>query len=377
MGGNVRLLLDRNPVWTNLATICGGAVVGTTILLASNHPGATLVGSMAGSVAGSMAGQAYAWRQQEDEDSEFGYPSTAVAPPLPEARPVKPLVTQPLVTQPIEANHSAVERSLGDRTQPSISTTVEIPPSLGRWLSDRQIQVQHSHIATDADLVYDRLARRLGDAYVEEQGGYILRTFMSRLRWAITHTRPGTKFQLREANQTQTRVLTSIARELGRSSVFSNYFYVKEYKVLNIGLSKQVEAQEFLVGGWFERFIYQTVEALLTQAELPFEVLKNPQIQFPNQDVFELDLLFLIDGKPVLIECKTGKNSNYLNRHLEKFSSHCRKLDIESDRAFLVVLDLDPAQEQDLANLWPFQFASQDSFLPKLCTALGVHSNPL
>ncbi|MGK7910976.1 MAG: hypothetical protein AB4050_05750 [Synechococcus sp.] len=368
----MRLLLDRNPVWTNLATICGGAVVGTTILLASNHPGATLVGSMAGSVAGSMAGQAYAWRKHDNGDEDFGYPTMPSVPVAVSPSPTKPQPTKPLITQPIEANHSAVERGLGDRVQSSTSNAVDIPPALDRWLSDRKIRVQHSHAATDSDLVYDRLARRLGEDYIEEQGGYILRTFMSRLRWAITHDRPGTKFQLRDANQTQTRVLTSIARELGRSSLFSNYFYVKDQKVLNIGLSNQVEAQEFLLGGWFERFIFQEVEALLTQAELSFEVLKNPHVQFPNQDVFELDLLFSIEGKPVLIECKTGKNSNYLNRHLDKFSSHCRKLEIESDRAFLIVLDLDPAQEQDLAHLWPFQFASQTSFIPKLGLALGL-----
>ncbi|MEM9568563.1 MAG: hypothetical protein AAF974_09675, partial [Cyanobacteria bacterium P01_E01_bin.34] len=150
------LLLDRNPVWTNLATICGGAVVGTTTLLASNHPGATLVGSMAGSVAGSMAGQAYVWKKHDDESGDFGYPTTAAAPPLSNAHLANSIVTQPFATQPIEANHSAVERGIDDRAQPSTSATVEIPPNLGRWLSDRQIQVQHSHIATDADLVYDR-----------------------------------------------------------------------------------------------------------------------------------------------------------------------------------------------------------------------------
>ena len=367
----MRLLLDRNPVWTNLATICGGAVVGTTILLLSNHPGATLLGSTAGSIAGSMAGQAYAWRKQEGEDADFSYPTSDSVPVAGGApSPIKTRPAKPLITQPIEANHSAVERNLGERSQ--TSTAVDIPPVLGRWLSDLNILVKHSHVATDADLVYDRLARKLGEDYVEEQGGYVLRSFMGRLRWAITHDRPGTKFQLRDANQTQTGVLTSLARELGRSSVFSNYFYVKEQKVLNIGLSSQVDAQEFLVGGWFERFIYQEVEALLVQLEMPFEVLKNPHVQFPNQDVFELDLLFSIGGKPVLIECKTGKNSNYLNRHLEKFASHCRKLAVESHRAFLVVLDLDPVQEQDLANLWPFQLASHVSFIPKLRAALDV-----
>ena len=220
--------------------------------------------------------------------------------------------------------------------------------------------------------MFDRLAGRLGENYVAEKGGHVLRSFMRRLRWAITHSRTGTKFQLRDANQSQTRVITSIAREFGRSSVFSNYNYVKDQGVLNIGLSKQIDAQDFLVGGWFERFIYQEAESFLTQSEMAFEVLKNPFIRFPNQDTFELDLLLSVEGKPILIECKTGKNPNYLNRHLEKFASHCDRLAIEKERAFLIVLDLDPTQEQDLANLWPFQSASQTTFVPKLRTALGL-----
>ena len=266
----------------------------------------------------------------------------------------------------------------GDRSKDERESLVQ-PNSQDKilmWLNGQGVEVEKSHEEADSDRVFDRLSKHIGESYTEDRGGYILKNFLSRLRWTITQNKPGMQFRLGDANQTQTRIVTAIARELNHSSLFSNSRYVKNDKVLHIGLADEPYVRSFLTGGWFEQFIFQEIETLLNKSQLSFQSLKNATVRFPNQDRFELDLLFLISGKPLLVECKTSSSPDALNKHLSKFANHCKKLSLEKDRAFLVVLDLKPIQEEDLDSLKPFRTASQATFLPKLRTALGLDVSP-
>ena len=124
------------------------------------------------------------------------------------------------------------------------------------------------------------------------------------------------------------------------------------------------------MGKWFERFVYRKVADFLMAQSLAYKCLMNAQVKFANDDRYELDFLFLVEGEPVWIECKTsaGQNTNYL----DKYSGHAKRLGIPKSRALLVILDLEKSQATEWTNLWGVKVVTKDDLIPAFSEALAA-----
>jgi len=124
----------------------------------------------------------------------------------------------------------------------------------------------------------------------------------------------------------------------------------------------------FFTGGWFERYVYLNVASLLHQSNLEFTCIKNAQVSLSNEYDFELDLLFLIDGHPLWVECKTGDHNTYIPRLLDIR----RMLSIAPRRSILVVLNVSDSLAEQLSHLHEINVANQSNFLNVIQASLGM-----
>ena len=235
------------------------------------------------------------------------------------------------------------------------------------WFKARSIEVETYRGQSDSDRMLNRLAFYLGDKYTGANNQPILGPLLGQIRAAIAQNR-NVQYSLKDANQQQITYCAQFCDKLHKDTLLSHYRYDKRHKVIRATVQDRSDFKEFLNGAWFERFVGQKVRALLKDLKLKRAYLANPFVRFADGDRFEFDLFFLIEDKPLLIECKTG--SNY-EEHLTKFEAHCRRLSLKPSQAFLIVLDLEDRQTEKVSKLWPFEVTNQNNFVPRLRSALA------
>ena len=77
------------------------------------------------------------------------------------------------------------------------------------------------------------------------------------------------------------------------------------------------------------------------------------EIRFANEDLHELDVVFLPTGKqPLIIECKTGE----YRRDLDKYLTLRKRLNIPAENFILLVTDIDEAQAKAFSSMYELTF---------------------
>ncbi|MBE9098676.1 hypothetical protein [Vacuolonema iberomarrocanum] len=251
---------------------------------------------------------------------------------------------------------------------PTLSTVERATPVI-QWFTDRDIRIENYRQAdADTDEIFNRHAKTLGDRHKDDEGRPLLAPLLKQMKWAIAKNR-GLQHHLKGATQQQITTQTQFCNHLLRDSLLSSYFYNKTTKIIHGAIQDRTDVRHFFNGEWFERFICHKTEAIFQDLNVEYFYVMNPVIQYDNGDTFELDLFFLINGIPILIECKTGGD---FNQHLKRFESHRNRLAIEPEQAFLVILDLEDAQTQRLSKFWNFKVVNPKIYatlLPDVLTA--------
>ncbi|NUQ02037.1 MAG: hypothetical protein HUU35_19490, partial [Armatimonadetes bacterium] len=205
---------------------------------------------------------------------------------------------------------------------------MEVPAAIG-WLAARSIEVRQYREPAPADAVYDRLALQLGSHFDD------LRPLHDQIR-----RRQGNggsfSLDLRQASQVQNTSICNFCTELHRQAFLTEYHYDRRARRLTGRLQRVPRVINFITGGWFERYVLLITTRLLRGAGRKVDALVNPQIVYPNGDAFELDLVLMVDGEPLWIECKTGDYQQYVHRYAEAQG----QLGLRPQRGVLVVLGL-------------------------------------
>ncbi len=216
--------------------------------------------------------------------------------------------------------------------EPFASKQAEI---VTQWLERRQIRVAPSLAPVEhVDNHYNYLALYLGDYYVALKD---LHAAMKRsLAYADEKLR--NRFWVECRSNYDFRIGTKFCEDLKRAFLVKGDFRPKPGKKFLRGeLATAGDFRDFLNGKWFERFVYQKMAQILTDKGLDYACLLNAKVLSPNgQTAAELDMLFLIEGKPLCIECKSG---NYEQKDAEKFAQYAGNLKLPKAYAIFVVLE--------------------------------------
>jgi hypothetical protein len=227
-----------------------------------------------------------------------------------------------------------------------------------KWFNKKDIEVE-SYYEPDpkVDELLDGLSIYLGDNYS------VLNKFHKRLRNTVGRR---LNFDLGSYNSREQRIHNQFLKKLKTSDYLSKGRLIKKTDspdLIIADLHNRQDIQGFLDGGWFERFVYYKVIEVFDSEGVNYQYLRNPKITYPDEQSAELDLFFLANDKPLLIECKSGAN---YDEGIKKFSDHRERLSIDASHAIYVVLEIDDSESYIRTKNWNITVASQIQFLEKV-----------
>lgn len=92
----------------------------------------------------------------------------------------------------------------------------------------------------------------------------------------------------------------------------------------------------FVAGPWLEIGVEQVLRSVLGESA---EVARNLKAEHPVHGELELDVVAIVDGAPVVFECKSGRR---VAESLPRFGDVSRSVGVEGDRAVVVATQMDP-----------------------------------
>ncbi|HOG48307.1 MAG TPA: hypothetical protein PLJ35_19445 [Anaerolineae bacterium] len=218
-----------------------------------------------------------------------------------------------------------------------------MPEAAIAWLQRRGIGVKcyADRDEQGADAALDELAIVMGQRY--EQVVRLLDAIRRNLGTGSSFV-----LNLTTASQEEVAACAHLANMLSSYAFLTAYRYNRSTKTLSATPQRRGMAIGFLTGGWFERYVRLQASALLAQAGRPYTCMVNGQIEMPNGDGFELDLFYMVDGRPLWIECKTGDYQAYIARYADM-----RKvLGVPKANAVLALLEVSPNLARSLTGLY-------------------------
>lgn len=226
-----------------------------------------------------------------------------------------------------------------------------------QWFEQRQIAVEVNHKAIDTTGFFDEIALALGADYdtlseVVEQIKFVQRKGYGEV-----------KLNLGRKSQEQVKKITEFCRNLYDYTFVAKYFYQKEDKIVRLKLQTIPAIINFFNGEWMEWLVFMRLLEFVREKKLPVSCLRNLVITFPNKDVHELDIFFLINESiPVCIECKSGE----FQQHIDKYLTLRKRMGIDKAEFLICIIGLSQKQCEGLTGMHELTFVNEENFIEHL-----------
>ena len=226
-----------------------------------------------------------------------------------------------------------------------------------QWFQRRQVQVRTNPKAVDTTGFFDDVAVELGDNYA------LLRDVVDKIRWGQSKDVPNFSLNLSKHSQKDGQAINAFCKQLYDYSFLAKYFYQKQEKIGRATIQSVPAVRSFFAGEWLEWYAFMKMLALFGEKRREFSCTRNLSVVFPNEDLHELDVFFLVDGDtPVCIECKTGE----FRQDIDKYLTLRRRLGIDRSQFILCVTGLTDEQAAGLTSMYELTFVNQDGLVPHL-----------
>ncbi|WP_347241800.1 hypothetical protein [Thermus sp.] len=235
------------------------------------------------------------------------------------------------------------------------------PASLEEWLQGLGLQLVRRPQPEDEEKekVLTRLALFLGDRYPS------LEKLYERLKQSLS-TKRQFELSLAEASQDEIANSTQFCTMLKQYALLTSYHYKSEDRRLRAKASTEGWVQNFLTGGWLERYVAERLRKFLRSKNLPHEVAVGYQVALPGGEAMELDVLARVGERVYWFEAKTGE----FQAHIAKYAGLKKVLGLSQKESFLVLLGMDKARAKELSALHGLTVVNQANFLEVFQEAL-------
>ncbi len=241
-----------------------------------------------------------------------------------------------------------------------LATAAQHQP-LQTWLAARQIQASFDFSAVDTTGFFDDAAKAIGDGYG------LFAELIERVRFSYRKSFSWLNLELGGLSQKDAQAVNGLCRKLHSYTFFSRYLYQKQEKIVRLTLQPAPAVRAFFEGGWLEWYAFIELLTLLHAGGRAFSCARGVKVTFPNEDLHELDVIFLPQGQtPICIECKTGE----FRQDIEKYLRLKRRLGVERSRFIICATDLSDAQAAGLNSMYDITFVSLGSLQAHLKTLL-------
>ena len=228
---------------------------------------------------------------------------------------------------------------------------------LAQWFAQRQIQAQFDPSNVDTSGFFDEAATELGENYP------LFADLLDRIRYSYRKSYTNVNLELAKLSQKDGMAITKFCRSLYQHTFFARYHFQKPEKIARITLQSATTIRQFFEGGWLEWYCLMQGLGILQKNTAPYSYARSIGITFPNEDLHELDVAFLLPGQlPICIECKTGE----FRREIEKYQRLHKRLGLPKDRFIICSTDLNDEQARGLTAMYDFSFVSLQGLKPHL-----------
>ena len=217
------------------------------------------------------------------------------------------------------------------------------------WFQRRQIQVRPSPDAVNTTGFFDEFAVEIGDNYP------LLGDVVGKIRWAQQKDVPHFSLKLGELSQKDGQAINAFCKRLHEHTFLSKYFYQKQDKLGRATIQSAPAIRNFFAGDWLEWYALMKLLTFLQARQKAFSCTRNLSVIFPNEDLHELDVFFLVESNtPVCVECKTGE----FRQDIDKYLRLRKRLGIDRSQFILCCLGLSDEQAAGLSSMYELSFVS-------------------
>ncbi len=225
------------------------------------------------------------------------------------------------------------------------------------WFEQRQIAVEVNHKAIDTTGFFDEISLALGANYDT------LKEVVEQIKYVQRKGYIDVKLNLSKKSQEQVRKITEFCRNLYDYSFVAKYLYQKEDKIIRLKIQTIPAFVNFFNGEWMEWLIFMRLLEFFREKKLPVSCLRNLSITFPNKDVHELDIFFLINNSvPICIECKSGE----FQQQIDKYLTLRKRIGMDKSGFLLCIIGLSQKQCEGLTGMHELTFVNESNFLEHL-----------
>ncbi|WP_445371583.1 hypothetical protein ACH518_01385 [Methylomonas sp. HW2-6] len=223
-----------------------------------------------------------------------------------------------------------------------------------QWFERKHIQVEVDHDALDTQGFFDEIAVELGDNFP------VLQQVLDKIRKAQRNSYTSVVLNLSNHSQNDIKTITGFCRNLYEFSFLAKYFYNKNEKRAYLTLQTVPAIAGFFNGEWLEWYAFMKLLKYCYESKGLFSCLRSFNIQFANEDKYEVDIFFLINSRiPLFIECKSGEFRPFIDKYVRMR----RRLEIAKENFLLLVLGVSDEQAQGLTKMYEITFVNETGFI--------------
>jgi DNA-directed RNA polymerase subunit RPC12/RpoP len=222
------------------------------------------------------------------------------------------------------------------------------------WFEKRKITVEVNEKSMDTTGFFDEIALTLGKDFD------ILKEVVEKIKNAQKKGYVDISLNLKQKSQEEMQKITSFCRDLYSYFFLSKYFYQKEEKIIRLKIQTIPAIVNFFNGEWMEWFIFVQILEFCQVKKVSFSCLRNLLITFPNKDLHEVDLFFLLNKSiPIYIECKSGE----FRAQIEKYITLRKRIDIDKVNFLICILGLTQKECDGLSGMFGLTFVNEKNIL--------------
>lgn len=228
----------------------------------------------------------------------------------------------------------------------ALATEAQHAP-LARWFAARQVQARFDPSRVDTSGFFDEAARALGERYD------LFAELLERVRFGYRKSFAWVNLDLSKLGQKDAQAVNTLCRQLYAHTFFARYVWQKPEKIVRLNLQSAPAVRAFFEGGWLEWYALMEALQLMQARHQAFSCARGVEVTFPNEDLHELDVVLLPEGKePICIECKSGE----FRRDIEKYLRLKKRLGLDRSRFIICASDLSADQAAGLAAMYELSF---------------------
>ena len=258
--------------------------------------------------------------------------------------------------------------------------SVVLPPELEpvrTFLNDHDLYIVSAGLRRTASTVAPDRLRALS-AFIGENYG-ILAPVLREIRRTYSADKYDFRFRVRTDPDSRD-ILIRLGRELGElgfaESSGGDLAVSGRDSVLDLSsrLTEEPAGRYFLTGGWLEilarKLAEETIGDLFEESpEIRLTLAANLSVRSGDEEDFEMDLFFLLNGLPFWIECKTGAREGW-EEDLRRYRELADRYPVLGRNAFLLAADIEPGQILPLSRESGIRISDIPSFKKTLRDAV-------